>query len=350
VTVQAPVAQPFDALSDSFHSKPRGLWEQALRRLVRNRLALASGIVLVVIAVVAFLGDLTNLVARHDPTEQQYACVNCEPAWLPPFLRAGEVPSLTNPGEVDDLNPPAPSEFWLGTDNLGRDSWARLLQGTAFSIKVGLAAQAVILLIGLLVGMTAAIAGRFSDTVLMWVTDLVYAFPDLLAIILFRQLLFGRDIPIIGDGDPQIPGFSGVLLATVLAIAFTSWVTVARLVRGQMLSIKEMDYTNAARCLGASEWRIIRVHMLPNTLGAIIVAVTFGIPLAIFAEAALSFIGLGVPAPDASLGSLISDGQSFIRVNQWMIIWPSLMVATLMLGFTFLGDGLRDALDPRTRK
>ena len=345
---QAAIRQ-LDVLQDTFTTKPRGLWSQGLQRLIRNRLALGSAIMLVIISATAFLGEATKVVRRHDPHAQQYECVSCEPSWIPSFAQVGEV-SGGPTGETIDLNPVAPGNYWLGTDNLGRDNWSRLLQATAFSIKIGLATQAVILVIGLTVGMGAALAGRASDTALMWITDLTYAFPDLLAIILIRQVLFGRDLPIIGDGDPQIPGFSGVLLSTVAAIALTSWVTVARLTRGQILSIKQMDYTTAARCVGASEWRIIRVHMLPNTLGAIIVAATFGIPLAIFAEAALSFIGLGVPAPDASLGSLISDGQGFLRVNQWMIVWPSIMVATLMLCFTFLGDGLRDALDPRTRK
>ena len=345
---QAAMSHP-DLLQDTFTSKPRGLWSQGFQRLIRNRLALAAAIVLIIVSTTAFLGEATQLVRRHDPAVQQYACINCEPSWIPSFAQVGEVTGGPA-GETIDFNPTAPGNYWLGTDNLGRDNWARLLQATAFSIKIGLLAQAVILIIGLAIGMGAALAGRASDTVLTWITDLTYAFPDLLAIILVRQVLFGRDIPIIGDGDPQIPGFSGVLLSTVLAIALTSWVTVARLTRGQILSIKEMDYTTAARCIGASEWRVIRVHMLPNTLGAIIVTATFGIPLAIFAEAALSFIGLGVPAPDASLGSLISDGQGFLRVNQWMIVWPSIMVALLMLCFTFLGDGLRDALDPRTRK
>jgi oligopeptide transport system permease protein len=348
MSANASAVPSIELRQDLFHTKPRGLWAQGFQRLIRNRLALGSAVVLAVIAAVAFLAEVTSVVQRHDPIEQQYDCVNCEPQWLPAAVQTGEVSAAD--GSTTDLNPLAPGEYWLGTDNLGRDNWARLLQGTAFSLKIGLATQAVILCIGLTIGMAAALAGRFSDTILMWITDLTYAFPDLLAIILIRQVLFGRDIPIIGDGDPQIPGLSGVLLSTVLAIAFTGWVTVARLVRGQILSIREMDYTTAARAVGASEWRILRVHMLPNTLGSIIVAATFGIPLAIFAEAALSFIGLGVPAPDASLGSLISDGQNFLRVNQWMILWPSLMVATLMLCFTFLGDGLRDALDPRTRK
>ena len=167
---------------------------------------------------------------------------------------------------------------------------------------------------------------------------------------LARQILFGRDWPIIGTGDPQIPGFNGAFLVTVIAIGLVAWVTTARLVRGQMLQIRQQDYVMAAHALGASPWRVVRHHMLPNTLSAIIVATTFGIPLAIFAEAALSFIGLGVPPPDASLGSLIQSGQDAIRTNPIELIWPAITVAVLMLCFTFLGDGLRDALDPRTRK
>ncbi len=315
------VSQPFDFTAQEIFTRQRGLWTQAFYRLLRNRLAFASGIVLLVILVVATLAEMTTVVARHDPKDQQYQLVN-------------EGPS---------------TEYLLGTDNLGRDNWSRLLQGTLFSLKIGLGTQVVILLIGVTVGLSAALGGRLSDGILMWFTDLAFAFPDLLAIILFRQILFGRDWPIVGTGDPQIPGIPGALMATILAISFVSWVTVARLVRGQMLSIREQDYVLAARAIGASPWRVVRIHMLPNTLSAVIVAVTFGIPLAIFAEAALGFIGLGVPPPHASLGTLINDGVRFLRTNDWMVLWPAIMVATLMLTFTFLGDGLRDALDPRTK-
>jgi oligopeptide transport system permease protein len=242
------------------------------------------------------------------------------------------------------------TSHFLGTDGLGRDLWARLWQGTLFSLKIGIGAEALVLLIGITIGMLAALGGKWTDGILMWITDMAFAFPALLAIILARQVLFNRDWPIIGSGDPQIPGVPSVLLVTILAISFVSWVTVARLVRGQMLSIKEMDYVMAARALGASPWRVVRSHMLPNTLGSIIVAATFGVPTRIFAEATLGFIGLGVPPPAASLGSLITEGLDHLRSNQLEILWPLIMVAVLMLSFTFVGDGLRDALDPRTRK
>ena len=329
--------QPFDFTQDRIHSKQRGLWGQAMQRLMRNRLALVAAVFLAVITVVSIMASFVDTVQVHDPTLQDYSRIERGPCLTP----RDPTSLFTCWGSSD--NP-------LGTDGLGRDLWARLLQGTLFSLKIGIGTQIVVLLIGVTVGMSAALAGKFSDSALMWVTDLAFAFPDLLMIILFKQVLLGRDWPIIGSGDPQIPGVPSVLLVTILAISFVAWVTVARLVRGQMLSIKEQDYVLAARALGASQWRIVRFHMLPNTLSAVIVAVTFGIPLAIFAEAALSFIGLGVPPPNASLGSLIGDGRASIYTNEIELIWPCIMVATLMLCFTFLGDGLRDALDPRTRK
>ncbi|MBK6320462.1 MAG: ABC transporter permease [Dehalococcoidia bacterium] len=314
--------QPFDFARDPFATKQRGLWEMAFQRLIRNRLAFVSAIILIFITVLAISAQLVPFIERHDATVQQYSIVN-------------EGPS---------------SEYWLGTDILGRDMWARLLYGTLFSLKIGLGTQLIVLLVGITIGMGAALGGKLSDTILMWFTDLAYAFPDLLAIILLRQVLFGRDWPIIGTGDPQIPGFPSAILGTILAISLVSWVTIARLVRGQMLSIKEQDYVLAARSIGASPWRVVRAHMLPNTLSTVIVSVTFGIPLAIFAEGALGFIGLGVPSPYTSLGALMGDGYAYLFVNNWLVVWPAIMVAILMLCFTFLGDGLRDALDPRTRK
>lgn len=318
---EQPIAQPFDFMEEHLHTRQRGLWAQAWQRLLRNRLAVIAGVILLVIAALSLAGDLSSTVQRYDPAVPDFRATEQNPSW----------------------------DHWLGTDTLGRDLWARLLQGTLFSLKIGLGTQVIVLLIGITIGMAAALAGRTSDTALMWLTDLAYAFPDLLAIILLRQVLLGRDWPIIGEGDPQLPGFNGVLLVTVIAISFVSWTTVARLVRGQMLSIKEQDYVTAARAMGASPWRIVRVHMLPNTLSAVIVSATFGIPLAIFAEATLGFIGLGVPPPNASLGSLIGSGLDSIQVHPVQLVWPTSMVAVLMLCFTFLGDGLRDALDPRTR-
>ncbi len=316
------IAQPFDFTQQQVFTKQRGLWSQAFMRLRQNRLAVISGAILGFILLLSILAEAVPAVRRYDYDENDYSVIDQKPSM----------------------------DHFMGTDNLGRDMWSRLLQGTLFSLKIGFLAEAVVVTLGISFGMLAALGGKKTDQVVVWITDMAYAFPDLLMIILFRQVLFGRDWPIIGAGDPQVPGFSGVLLATVLAISCVSWVTVGRVVRGAILSLKESDYVMAARCVGASQWRIVRSHMLPNTLSTVIVAVTFGIPTRIFAEAALGFIGLSVPAPFASLGTLVNDGYAKIYTNNLLVIWPCIMIAVLMLCFTFLGDGLRDALDPRTRK
>jgi oligopeptide transport system permease protein len=231
------------------------------------------------------------------------------------------------------------SRHFFGTDNLGRDNWSRVLTGMGISIQIGLGTQAFVLVFGLAVGAAAALGGRISDNLLMRLTDITYAFPDLLFIILMRSVLSERHWPMLGNPRLQV----------MLAIAMVNWTTLARLVRGQMLSLAERDYVVAARALGASNRRVVFRHMLPNTLGPVIVAVTFGIPIAIFAEAALGFIGFGLPPPTASLGRLVSDGYTYIQVNPWVVAFPAGAIALLMLCFTFLGDGLRDALDPRLR-
>lgn len=304
------------------HSKQVGLWTLAFQRLCKNRLALAGGIVLIAMITIAFLASTTEFVGRYPPSQQQYEEI------------------LTGPT----------SSHWFGTDNLGRDTWARVWEGVAISLKIGLGTQAVVLVIGIAVGAGAALGGRKTDSWLMRFTDLMYAFPDLLAIILMRAVLSQRDWPIIGTGDPQIPGLPGPLLQVIIAISFVSWVTLGRLVRGQMLALRDAEYVLAAHSMGAKPHRVVFSHMLPNTLSPVIVAITFGVPTAIFAEAFLGFIGFGLPPPTAGLGTLVAEGQGYVRVNQWMVIVPSVAIAILMLCFTFLGDGLRDALDPRTRR
>ncbi|OAI38823.1 hypothetical protein AYO38_08920 [bacterium SCGC AG-212-C10] len=308
--------------SDVLQTKQRGLWSLAFMRLRRNRLAMIAAVLLATALLMSVLTAAVPAIERYPPSEQQY-----------------------------DVVQGGPSRYhFLGTDNLGRDIWSRMWEGVRISLKIGLGAQFVILIAGIAVGAGAALGGKWTDSILMRFTDLMYAFPDLLAIIIMRSVLSQRAWPIIGTGDPQIPGLPGILIQVILAISFVGWVTLARLIRGQMLSLREADYVLAARSLGASSRRIVFTHMLPNTLGPVIVAITFGIPSAIFAEAVLGFIGFSLPPPAASLGTLVYDGYTYYRVNQWMIIVPSAAIATLMLCFTFLGDGLRDALDPRSRR
>jgi oligopeptide transport system permease protein len=294
--------------------RERGLWSDAFRRLIRNRLAMLGLIILLAIFVVAVAGNYVHAVQRYEPQSQDYSVLHTGPS-------------------VD---------HFFGTDNLGRDNWSRVMQGTLISLEVGFGVQVFVLAIGLLVGGVAALGGRLLDNVMMRITDIAYAFPDLLFIILLRSVFRQRDLPLVG-------GQTSDILLMMFAIGFVAWVTVARLIRGQMLSLKERDFVIAARAIGASPWRTVFQHMLPNTLGPVTVAVVFGIPLAIFAEAVLAYIGIGLQPPTASLGILISGGYHFIQTNIWMVTFPTAIIAILMLCFTFLGDGLRDALDPHWR-
>lgn len=284
----------------------RGLWTDAWRRLIRNKLAILSILILIVVVSIAFLAPHVEFLERHSPS------------------------ATSRDNQLGPMR-----EHWFGTDQLGRDMWARTLEGLRVSIQVGLGTQIVVLSLGALFGILAASGGRLTDNVVMRFTDIMFAFPDLLFVILLREILRGRGIPDV--------------VVICLAIGLVAWTTIARLIRGQMLSLSERDFVLAAKALGAPRSRILIQHMLPNTLGPVIVAITFGIPTAIFLEASLSFLGLGIPAPTATLGSLVSEGYRVVQRNVWGVIFPASAIALLMLCFTFVGDGLRDALDPRTR-
>lgn len=292
-----------------------GLWSDAWGRLRKNRLAILG---LVLVALLLFAGVFGPILAPWPYQVQD----------LQAIFANGNRP----------LHPGAPNHL-LGTDNLGRDLFSRLLDGARISVSVAFVVQLVILTIGVPIGALAGWFGGRLDNLLMRFTDVIYAFPDLLFIILlsvaFRETLFGQAL----DG----------LLLVFVAIGITSWVTVARLVRGQMLSLKETEFVEAARAIGVSDRRIVTRHLLPNGIGPVIVAVTLGIPGAILAEATLAYIGVGVQPPRASWGSLIAEGQKYIRSEPHMVLFPAIFIALALIGFTFLGDGLRDALDPKLK-
>lgn len=298
-----PGAQNQFADTESFllASPPTGLWRDALRRLYRNKMAVAGGMVALIMIAAALLAPL---IAPYDPVKQDYNFV---------------------------LSPPSP-EHPMGTDGLGRDVLSRLIFGARTSITVGVFTQVVVLAVGLAIGATAGLAGGRTDNLLMRFTDVMYAFPELLLIILLRSI------------------FGGTVIMVFVAIGLATWVTIARLLRGQILYLRELDYVTAARSMGASQFRILQHHLLPNTLGPIIVALTFGIPTAIFSEAALSYIGVGITPPTPSWGSMIQDGFQAIFAFPYLVLYPGLAIAATMMSFTFLGDGLRDALDPRMRR
>ena len=292
-----------------------GLWSDAFGRLRKNRLALLG---LFMVIGLLFMGVFGPFLAPWPYAYQDLEAV----------VAGGGGPL-----------PPGSPGHPLGTDQLGRDLLSRLLDGARISVSVAIVVQLVILFIGVPIG---AIAGWFSgrlDNLLMRFTDIIYAFPDLLFIIIlsvvFRETAFGRS-------------FDGLLMIFV-AIGLTSWVTVARLVRGQLLSLKETEFVEAARAIGVKDRKIVTKHLLPNGVGPIIVAVTLGIPGAILAEATLSYIGIGIQPPRASWGSLISDGYKYIRSEPHLVLFPALCIAAALASFTFLGDGLRDALDPKLK-
>jgi oligopeptide transport system permease protein len=299
-------------------ARPRassGPWREAFGRLRRNRLAIVG---LILVLLLLFFGLFGPLLAPYPYQQQDLKAVFANGNRpVPPF----------SPGHL------------LGTDQLGRDMLSRLLDGARISVTVAFVVQIVIILIGVPVGAIAGWVGNRTDNLLMRITDVLYAFPDLLFIILlsvvFRETPFGQAL----DG----------LFLVFVAIGLVGWVTVARLTRGQMLSLKETEFVEAAKAIGVPDRTIVTRHLLPNGMGPIIVAITLGIPTAILAEATLAYIGIGVQPPRASWGSLIADGQKYVRGEPHLVLLPAIAIALALIGFTFLGDGLRDALDPKLK-
>jgi len=276
------------------------LWSDAWHRLRRNRLAFAGAIFLVALSVACTAGTLFS---------QSYDTQNLDLGAQPPS--AGH---------------------WLGTDALGRDLLARILYGGEISLGVGLVATFVALVIGVTYGAVAGFLGGKADTVMMRIVDILYALPFAIFVILL-MVFFGRNL---------------VLL--FVAIGAVEWLTMARIVRGQVMSIKRMEFIEAARALGLGRARIIFRHVIPNVLGPVIVYTTLTIPAVMLLEAFLSFLGLGVQAPRSSLGVLIKDGSERMEESWWLLVFPGTLFSATLFSLNFLGDGLRDALDVRASK
>ncbi len=224
-------------------------------------------------------------------------------------------------------NQPPSTEFWFGTDDLGRDIFTRVWYGARISLTVGLLAAFIDLVIGLLWGGVSGLAGGKIDEILMRCADILYALPYLLLVIILTVAL--------GSGLPSM----------LVAITLTGWITMARIVRGQILMLKEMDYIMAARALGASESRLLFVHLLPNAAGPILITLTLTVPSAIFAEAFLSFLGLGIQAPLASWGTMANEGLPALQFFPWRLFFPAFFISLTMLAFHLIGEGLKSAFD-----
>jgi oligopeptide transport system permease protein len=228
-------------------------------------------------------------------------------------------------------NTPPCREFWFGTDELGRDLFTRSWWGARISLFVGITASLIDLLIGVFYGSLAALLGNKVEEWMMRVVDILSALPSLLIVILIMV--------VIGSG----------LTSIILALTLTGWINMARIVRGQILQLKQLDFIHAAEALGASKGRILFKHLLPNASSSIIVTLTLTIPTAIFAEAFLSFLGLGVQAPIASWGTMANDGLPALSYYPWRLFFPASLISLTLLSFNILGDGLRDTLDPKCR-
>lgn len=246
------------------------------------------------------------------------------------------------------------NDYPLGADNLGRDMLSRLIFGSRISLAVAFVGPFVSLIVGLAWGLTAGYSGGRVDNIMMRVVDVMYAFPTILLIILlmafFRTSFSGSaNVSDFAAAIGQIDRDTGGILFIFVGIGITSWMGLSRLTRGQVLAVREMEYVEAARAIGVSRWRIVSQHIFPNILGPIIVAETLTIPAYIRYEAFLSFIGLGVNAPTPSWGAMISESSKAIRAYPYQALFPALALFFIMFAFNFLGDGLRDALDPRMR-
>lgn len=307
----------------------RSLTQDAWRRLKRNRLAMLGLVIVCAMLVLTFLGP--PILAKLTGFDYAYTPSDTTTQSLPPFRDAY--------GSWSKLHP-------MGTDNSGRDLLARVLIGGRISLLVGIIATIVSLIIGVSYGATAGYLGGKVDALMMRTVDVLYALPYMLIVIVLLAF-FGNSqfVGTVAGGSAM-----GQLLLLFIALGAVSWLNMARIVRGQVLSLKNQEFVMAARSLGVSPARIIFRHLVPNVLGPIVVYATLTVPAVMLQEAFLSFLGLGVQAPLASWGSLAADGINNIAIYPWQIIFPSVTMALTLFSLNFLGDGLRDALDPQMRR
>ena len=313
---------PEDYYKDSdFNDEEVGFFRASWRRLKENKIAMTALVVIAIIIVFAVIGPMLS---PYSYDEQVRGDENLWPCLKHPF----------------------------GTDRLGRDLLVRCMIGTRISLTVGIISAVIVLIIGSIYGSISGLAGGKVDTIMMRIVDVVYSVPEILLIVVIKLVIdepltnlvenvaFFAPLRKIGSG----------LIAIFVVYGCLYWVGMARIVRGQVLQLKEMEYVMAARALGAKGRWLIREHLLPNCMGQLIATAMLQIPSAIFTEAFLSFLGIGVSAPMASLGSLTSDALGSVQSAPYRMIFPAVMISLIILAFNLFGDGLRDALDPKMKK
>jgi oligopeptide transport system permease protein len=316
-------------MNDLVASKPRSLWYDAYRRLIKNRAAVLGIVFVALVVLAAIFGPMLS---RFEYDATDFARVN-----QPPFVFDLQKFAEDNFVQLnaDDFIQVGPVFFnknnWLGTDDLGRDLLVRILIGARVSLAVGFLASLVSLIIGVFMGSLAGYLGGWLDQQITRLIDLLYSMPFMFFVILLMS----------------VAGRSFYLL--FVAIGAVSWLTTARIVRGQIISLKNSEFIEAARACGSSHWTIIFHHLIPNTLGPIVVYFSLLVPRLMLEESFLSYLGLGVQAPMSSWGSLVADAQNYIALYPWMVIFPGLALTLTLFSLNFIGDGLRDALDPRLK-
>lgn len=276
-------------------------FQDSWRRLRQNKAAVVSLVILAIMVILAIVGPWMTKYA-YDQTN--YSAVYKSPS----------------------------ADHWFGTDKFGRDQWARIWQGTRISLLIAVMAAALDLIVGVAYGAISALVGGKTDNIMQRIIEILIGVPSLIVVILLMMIM------------------KADIFTIMVAMSITGWVGMARLVRAQILKLKQQEFVLAARTLGTSSSRIIFKHLIPNTIGIIVINTMFTIPSAIFTEAFLSFIGLGLQAPQASLGVLIHDGFQTLKTHSYLLMYPALIIVVIMVTFNILGDGLRDALDPRMRK
>jgi len=292
-----------DINSDQIVRPNISFWQDAWRRLKKNKVATFSLILLIFLGIMSVIGP-----------------------WMRSEFGINAIDKST-------MNLKPNGIHWFGTDKLGRDLWVRVWYGTRISMVIGIAGAAIELVIGVIYGAISGYFGGIVDDAMMRIVEILNSIPYLI-IVLLIVLIFGN---------------KGIA-PLIIAMSITGWVGMARLVRGQVLAIKEQEYVLAAKALGSKPWAIITKHLLPNTVGVMIVDVTFAVPGYIFAESFLSYIGLGVQSPNTSLGSLCASANTNLMFYPYQLFWPSLIISLIMLTFNLFGDGLNDALDPKQRQ